>query len=227
MASRRSLQTSVIVLCLLLVLLSQEKYHRSILNKIRGTRFMAERLYISQVINRSTVFNSQRAYNRTRKSDCHSNRVRVNKVLQLIQIGMVAKCVLLCRDIALNPGPLNLRVLQRHKGLSLYYWNIQRLTDPKFEEISTILGPDNGNGTDRKLDILIFTETFCISKLPDSYYSISGYILHRKDRERNLGGDILAYVNENLSAKRRADLESSAMKLCGLKFVHTSLNGQY
>ena len=72
-----------------------------------------------KVINRSTVFNSQRVYNRTRKSDCLSNGVRVNKVLQLIQIGMVAKCVLLCGDIALNPGPLNLRVLQRHKGLSL------------------------------------------------------------------------------------------------------------
>ena len=52
---------------------------------------------------------------------------------------MLAECILLCGDIAVNPGPINFSEIQRQKGLRLCHWNIQRLTDAKFEEISLAL----------------------------------------------------------------------------------------
>jgi hypothetical protein len=40
-------------------------------------------------------------------------------------------CILLAGDIAINPGPFNLRPIKNEKGLSFCHWNIQRKT-PKY-----------------------------------------------------------------------------------------------
>ena len=74
--------------------------------------------------------------------------------------------LILCGDIAQNPGP---GAASRGVGLKVCHWNIQHLTDSKLEEIRVKLTKPN-NGED-KPDILILTETFCSAKVPDSVYS--------------------------------------------------------
>jgi hypothetical protein len=56
-------------------------------------------------------------------------------------------CILLAGDIAINPGPFNLRPIKNEKGLSFCHWNIQRLTDSKFEEIVLSLRPPKHENT--------------------------------------------------------------------------------
>ena len=59
--------------------------------------------------------------------------------------------------------------------------------------------------------------------MPDSYYCIPSYTLHRKDRQGKLGGRILAYVNENLCVRRRLDLETNDIEALWLEvYPHKS-----
>ncbi|PFX23820.1 putative RNA-directed DNA polymerase from transposon BS [Stylophora pistillata] len=114
--------------------------------------------------------------------------------------------------------------MPRNAGIvyrSITAWNIQRLTNPKFEEISKSLTGEAR--PDCKLDILILTESFCNSKVPDSYYYILAYTLHGKDRQGKLGGGILAYVNENLCIRRRLDLGTNDIEALWLEvYPHKS-----
>ncbi len=57
--------------------------------------------------------------------------------------------------------------------------------------------------------MLFLTETFCTSKVPDSFYKIEGYELYRKDRLYKSGSGILAFVNEQLCANPRTDLTTN------------------
>ncbi|XP_046844828.1 uncharacterized protein LOC124438678 [Xenia sp. Carnegie-2017] len=68
-----------------------------------------------------------------------------------------------------------------------------------------MLTPNNNSAA--KLDVLILTATFGSSKIPDSFYMIPGYTLHRKDRIGKKGGGIIAYLNEKVIASHRRDLE--------------------
>ena len=88
------------------------------------------------------------------------------------------------------------------------HWNIQRLTDGKLEELRNILAK-----TETDLDILIITKNFCSRNVPDSFYGIPGYNINRKNRIGKAGGGILAYVKNSLLAKRRDDLEVTALLL--------------
>ena len=135
---------------------------------------------------------------------------------------MLAECILLCGDIAVNPGPINFSEIQRRRGLRLCHWNIQRLTDTKFEEISLALNTSE-QSPEQKLDIFILTETFCTSKVPDKYYDIKGYNLYKKDRLDKKGGGILVYANENVKTKRRTDLEAEHIEVLWLEvYPHKS-----
>ena len=135
---------------------------------------------------------------------------------------MLAECILLCGDIAVNPGPINFTVIQRRKGIRLCHWNIKRFTDAKFEEISLAINMSDKR-PEQRLDILILNETFCTSKVPDKYYGIAGYNLHRKDRLGKKAGGILVYTNENMKAIRGTDLEADHIEVLRLEvYPHES-----
>lgn len=80
--------------------------------------------------------------------------------------GYIAGRLLICGDVPLNPGPFNLLTFQCRSGLSICHWYIQRLTDPKFGEISESL--TRGRRLNCRLDVLILTESFCTSKCQTS-----------------------------------------------------------
>lgn len=67
------------------------------------------------------------------------------------------------------------------------------------------------------MDALKITETFCQPKIPDSYYSIPGFNLHRKDRVGKSGGGIMAWIRNSLEHKRRMDLESDMVEALWLE----------
>ena len=107
--------------------------------------------------------------------------------------------IMLAGDITSNPGPFDWKIRNGGKGLTIANWNIQQLSDPKFEQLSASL-----NTTDiaNRVDIFILTETFCNDKGPDSFYQIQWYDLFRKDRVCRKGSGILVYVNDSLCAKQ-------------------------
>ena len=114
-----------------------------------------------------------------------------------------------------NPGPVLTRSKSKApsslttsicQGLKLCHWNIQHLTDSKFEEIKVMFSKEL-----KDFDVVYLTETFCTSKIPDLFYYIPGYALYRKDRLRRKGGGILAFVNM-VVAKRRPDLEADGIE---------------
>lgn len=137
---------------------------------------------------------------------------KLTRSTRMINVGLVAGILLLSAgDIAPNPGPFDLRHPNGNKGISICQWNIQRLTDMKFEQILQSLTIDNN--ASNKLDILILTETFGTYKVPDSFYQIPGYDLERLDKKGKIGGGIFVYINSKLLYKRRNDLESSEVEV--------------
>lgn len=115
--------------------------------------------------------------------------------------------VLLAGDISPNPGPNDvLKASGAGNGISFCHWNVQSLTDTKFEEISSLLGAqDNRN----RANVVILTETFLTNKKPNSIYNIPDYDLYRRDRIGKKGSGLLVYVNNRLTSNQRDDLMST------------------
>ena len=132
---------------------------------------------------------------------------KLSKFIVLLNYGILAQYIIMSGDISTNPGPLDFRCPNNNRGISFCQWNVQRLTDSKFEEISASLSTSQRTSSNG-LDILIITKTFCNSKIPGSYYKIQGYELYRKDRKEKKGGGIMMFVNEKLWSKHRTELET-------------------
>ena len=129
---------------------------------------------------------------------------KANASLRLTKWFLIAQLLLLCAgDVSLNPGP---------SGLKFCHWNVQRLTDSKLEELKLFV-----TNLHSDVDALIITETFCQPKIPDSYYSIPGFNLHRKDRVGKSGGGIMAWIRNSLEHKRRMDLGSDIVEALWLE----------
>ncbi|XP_067017110.1 uncharacterized protein [Acropora muricata] len=123
-------------------------------------------------------------------------------------------------NVEVNPGP-NEDIAQRKSkqtnvrckvkmnvGLKICEWNINRLTDSKFEQIRHFLTSSHS-----EIDVLFLIETFLKPKVPDSVFEIPGYVMYRKDRPGvKQGGGILAYVNFKLKENRRIDLEEKEIE---------------
>ena len=77
------------------------------------------------------------------------------------------------------------------------------------------------------LDILILTETFCFSKVPDSLYHARGYQVHRKDRSGKTGGGVLAFVEGSIQIKRRTNLEVTELEALWLEVCPLLTAGVY
>ena len=130
--------------------------------------------------------------------------LKLTRTLRFFNIMLAAYLLFLSNDVALNPGPTDLRVSSQGRGITIGQWNIEHLTDAKFEQLSLSLNAHKDSAN--KVDVLILTETFCNSKRPDSFYQVHGYDLFRKDRVGKQGGGIMSYVNDKLHAKSRPDL---------------------
>ncbi|KAK2550327.1 hypothetical protein P5673_029027 [Acropora cervicornis] len=123
-------------------------------------------------------------------------------------------------DVEVNPGP-NEDIAQRKSkqtnvqckgktnvGLKICEWNINSLTDSKFEQKRHFLTSSHS-----EIDVLFLIGTFLKPKVPDSVFEIPGYVMYRKDRPGvKQGGGILAYVNFKLKENRRIDLEEKEIE---------------
>jgi hypothetical protein len=90
------------------------------------------------------------------------------------------------------------------------------LTSEKFDEIKLFLFGNPSVGKPQ-LDVLFLSETFLKPDIPDSLYAVSGFSIFRRDRLLKAGGGIMAFVNDNLSVKRRTDLESQTIEAIWLE----------
>ena len=133
---------------------------------------------------------------------------------------MTPRMVLLSGDVELNPGPKSEEMSSHQglfevglptKGLRIGAWNINRLTDAKFQHIKLLL-------TSQQVDILFLIETFLKPRVPDSVYAVQGYELLRKDRPgKTKGGGILCYFNNRLKASKATELEENEVQTLWLK----------
>ena len=140
------------------------------------------------------------------------NNTKAIAILRLTRDLLAVNLLILCGDIAQNPGP---GVALRGKGMKVCHWNVQHLTDSKLEEIRVLLtSPKN---KEEKPDILVLTETFSSVKVPDSFYSTPGYQMYREDRIGKSGGGILAYINDSLQVNRREDLDEMDLECLWLE----------
>ena len=90
-------------------------------------------------------------------------------------------------------------------------WNVNRLTDTKFEQIKLLLSSTN------LVDVLFLIETFLKPNSPGCIYEINGYCLFRKDRHGSIhGGGIIAYASQNLDVKRVEELEEDDLEIMWL-----------
>ena len=145
---------------------------------------------------------------------------KISMLLRLSKLALLAGlhvsvCLLFCGDIEQNPGPdeLNSFDLPR-KGLRFGQWNVNYLTENKFEEIKMHMIHSNG---ERRLDILVLTETFFNNRTVQELYHVPGFDLFRRDRKTSSGGGILIYVNNELNVKRRTDLEVADLEIIWLQ----------
>ena len=106
-----------------------------------------------------------------------------------------------------NPGDDLVQVKLPDKGLRIRQWNVEHLTDSKFEQVSLLLTKCTN------IDILFLQETFLNSTRPDNVYNIPGYSLHRRGRRGNKsGGGLLAYIADGVKAKRNFDLDDECVE---------------
>ena len=104
--------------------------------------------------------------------------------------------ILMCMDVELNPGPA-------WADISLCHVNIRSIRNnvEKLEHISC--------GLTHHYDIITLSETWLNSQCTDVSLSLPGFQLpFRRDRDDNSGyGGVLAWVSDQVAAKRRHDLE--------------------
>ena len=141
---------------------------------------------------------------------------KATKAIRLTRDVLLVTLLKLCGDVALNPGPTQLKLQSPiSKGLKICHCNIQRLTSTKQDEIKISLMENSHNSN--KIDILFLSETFCTNKTPDCLYTMSDYELFRKDRTDKLGGGVMAFVHKDLDVERRIDMEDGNIEALWLE----------
>ena len=101
-----------------------------------------------------------------------------------------------------------------NKGIQIGHWNVNRLTTSKFDQIKQFLNDKNGKP---QVDVLLLNETFLKPDILDSFYSIPGFTIFRRDRQTKNGGGVLAFVTDELSVSRRKDLEDLNLEILWLE----------
>ena len=101
-----------------------------------------------------------------------------------------------------------------NRGIRIGHWNVNCLTSSKLDQIKQFLNDKNEKP---QVDVLWLNETFLKPDIPDSFYSIPGFTIFRRDRQTKNGGGILAFVSDELSVTRRDDLEDSNLEILWLE----------
>ena len=160
----------------------------------------------------SDLHRRYRSYRSTKVTKTMSFHRAKNGIYLIKYLMAATYLLLLAGDINMNPGPGTyisndaFKSTNCGEGLSICQWNVQCLTDSKFEEISSSL--NSVQHSRNKADIVILTETFATSKKPDSLFAIANYDLYRRDRVGKKGGGIFIYVSNQLKCTKRNDLMS-------------------
>ena len=95
----------------------------------------------------------------------------------------------------------------RDRTLTVMYFNARSLL-PKLDELRML-------AVDSNPDIICIVETWLSQDITNEEVSIPGYLLHRKDRNRN-GGGVLMYTRDSLNVKilsQPPDLEVLTLSL--------------
>ena len=163
-------------------------------NESLSSRIAPEYFYLSKSLSRSPNYTSVgqkvcRNIIASRRPIDYSTKL--HQLLNLTNYGLLATCIIFSGDISTNPGPFDLRATGKVRGISICHWNIQHLTESKFEEISISLR--SHQHTTNKIDVLFLLKRFVPVK----------YLIHRFGRS---GGGILAFVNEQHCVNFRSDL---------------------
>ena len=98
-------------------------------------------------------------------------------------------------------------------GLRIGNLNVCHLL-PKLDEIRLILHES------RSVNILGLCETFLNDHVDDNVLSIDGFNFERRDRDGGSGGGILVYVSNQISYKRRTDLEIGGPETIWLEIMY-------
>ena len=164
---------------------------------------------------------------RTRNASYHESGISCSKqvtlLLRLSKLTLLAELnisayLFFCGDVELNPGPDDFNTFNLPgKGLRFGQWNVNYLTQTKFEEIQMHMVCPSG---EKRLDILVLTETFFNKNTVEELYDVPGFDIFRRDRKvnnTNSGGGILIYVNNELNVKRRTDLEEADLEVLWLQ----------
>ena len=94
---------------------------------------------------------------------------------------------------------------------SIGFLNIRGLTS-KLDEIKIIL-------SNHKFDIFCLAETFLDVDDSDSFYTIPGFCIVRRDRPSSNGGGLLVYVNNSLQFKNLDILCDDSLEILSLKIM--------
>ena len=98
--------------------------------------------------------------------------LRLSKLALLAELN-ISTCLLFCGDVELNPGPNELKNFDlARKGLCFGQLNVNYLTQSKFEEIKISMLQPNG---ERRLGILVLTETFFNKRTVEELYHVPGF----------------------------------------------------
>ena len=98
------------------------------------------------------------------------------------------------------------------KGFRIGHINVQGLGN-KFDQIKLML-----NSNQNQIQILGLSETKLKDIHVDSFFEVNGYQKpFRRDRKQNSGGGLLVYVKNEVSCKRRPDLESEQLECIWLE----------
>lgn len=108
---------------------------------------------------------------------------------------------------------LYLNLSMPSKGLRFGQWNVNYLTNAKYEQIKLMLTSQSS----KQLDVLFLIETFLKPTNSSSSFNIPGYTLLRKDRFSKHGGGVAAYCSNDLNYRRRLDLEEDSVEVMWLE----------
>ena len=124
-------------------------------NESLSSRIAPEYFHLSKSLSKSPNYTSvgQKVYRNIRASrrPIH-NSTKLQRLLKLTNYDLLATYIILSGDISTNPGPFDLRATGKMRGISICHWNIQHLTESKFEEISISLR--SHQHTTNKIDVL-------------------------------------------------------------------------
>ena len=122
--------------------------------------------------------------------------------------------LLCCGDIETCPGPTyteEFQSFQKQKGFKIFHQNIRGLLN-NIEQVRILLEPH----------ILTLSETHIVDDSPydiDDLYKISGYRYIKRNRQSGLGG-VSMYIKENITWKRRSQLEKHGLECIWLEVIN-------